>query len=195
MQKGWIVAAIVAGCALAMYGGWKLRDLQANDDVGRTANAESSELPTVGTGLGPRGSAGLSQRLESRTERAARIAAARDAQRDQTRAVVAAGKQNLESAFRSEKTNPTWARGKELELERYVVNPQMDSLNAIPTEFDVECKSSTCRIEAEFASPSAADDWATLYLTNNGGLLPRSTLSKVRQPDGTVKLVMVGSTI
>lgn len=193
MQKAWVLVAIVAVCAIAAYGGWKLRDAQTRQQpaIMNPATPETSTRALPGI----EGGTVVPQRLESRTERTARIAAEREAQRSSTRAAVAAGQQNLEAAFRSEQPNATWARGKEMELERYVVNPQMDAINAVPTDFDVECKARTCRIQAEFASASAADDWAMLYLTNNGGLLPRSSLSKTVQPDGTVKLVMLGSTI
>ena len=195
MRNVWIVAVVAVGGALAMFGGWKLRDLQMDEVTRIPASSESTGPAMGGTAPDRTGQVTSSQRLESRPERAARIAARREAQRTETRALVAAGQRNLESAFRTEETNPAWARGKEQELERHVVNPQMDALNAIPTDFEVECKAKTCRIEAEFATPSAADDWATLYLTNNGGLLPRASLNKVRQPDGTVRLVLLGSTI
>lgn len=196
MHKGSIIALAVVACGLALWGGWALRGTQGHADAAAGAIDDGTGRQAVAAAATPAsGPAAAPQRLESRAERVARLAAQREEQRDMSRKVVAAGRQNLESRFRSEKPNPGWARAKEAELERYVVNPQMDAIDAVPTDFNVECKASTCRIEAEFANPSAADDWATLYLTNNGGTLPRSSLTKVRQPDGTVKLVMVGSTI
>lgn len=134
------------------------------------------------------------QMLETQRERSERVAKMREHQIKRAGAVVAAGKRNLQSAFDAERPNPGWARAKEAELEGYVINPQMEALDAVPTAFNVECRSATCRIEADFTTATALEDWTTLFLTNNAGALPRSSITRNVQPDGTVRLVLLGST-
>lgn len=119
----------------------------------------------------------------------------REDERKSVQDIVATGDRKLRDLYQMETTNQKWAAAKQLELEKFVVVPQMEAINAIPTEFDVRCRSSMCRIVADFPSRTAADDWSTLYMTNNGGLLPRASLNTTAQADGSVRLEILGTTM
>lgn len=192
MRNRWAfaVAMVVIGIIVAATV-WRSRDARQPPAVVAPVDGSMETGPNdvpAGGRTPARGS------LELPQERAARIAKIREAQEVKAAQVVAAGKRTLETAFASEKPNPAWASAKERELEGFVVNPQMESINALPSRFEVQCKSVTCRIEADFPTTTALDDWTTLFLTNNGGTLPRTSMTRIQQPDGTVRLIMLGST-
>lgn len=130
----------------------------------------------------------------SDAEYQARERAERRQRQSQANAIVDTGRRNLESEFASESLDPVWSRAKETELEKFVLDPQMEAIGAIPTAFTVACKSSVCRIVAAFPSKTAAEDWTSLYVINNGGLLSRVSYNHVLQPDGTMQLELIGST-
>ncbi len=194
MRKIQMLAIAVGGlCLLGLgaFGGW----------VAGHRDEPLSAAPAVMAGDAPVGSALGALRpvpgepLLTPEESLARVAADRKAAQSAVAKVVSDGKQNLQAEFQGQRVNTAWARAKETELEKRVVDPQMEAISAIPTAFDVECRSSACRIVAEFPNRSAADDWLTLYLTTNGGLLPRVSFNQTPQPDGSIKLEVLGSTM
>lgn len=179
----------LAACVLAAGGGWYLA---------KRGSAPPPISPQTVEQPGTRGPAVQSSRpgyapMLSEAEEAAKDAEERKASQDGAKAVIDSGRRLLQQRFDSEQPDAAWARRKEAELESRVIDPQMDAINAIPTSFKVECRSATCRIVADFASRSAAEDWLTLYLTTNGGLLKQASFDQAQQPDGTVRMQILGN--
>lgn len=108
--------------------------------------------------------------------------------REQARAVVSAGRNRLVGAYRSEPRSAVWAMQMEQTLTQQSQSPEFASLQANPLDFAVRCRTSTCHITADFASRTAADDWATLYVTNGETGLANTVYDVVVNPDGSVRL-------
>ncbi|MGH8033374.1 MAG: hypothetical protein ACREO8_13700 [Luteimonas sp.] len=98
----------------------------------------------------------------------------------------------VSAQFNAEKVDPTWAPGKEVELQKISSLPEIVSNMAAPIKLDVDCKSSMCRIDGSFASSGDAEDWTTLYMSSVGNRLPSAVVSRVRNPDGTTSVQIYG---
>ena len=120
------------------------------------------------------------------------VAAQRAAEKREVNKVVAAGRSKLVGAYEAENVDQGWAGAKQQALEALQSNEQIEQLNARPVAFDVACRSSTCRVQADFASRLAADDWLTLYLLNAGTELSNSSFRRTDYPDGTASIELYG---
>jgi len=69
---------------------------------------------------------------------------------------------------------------------------QIEQLHAEPQSLDVDCKTSMCRIQADFASESLANDWLTLFATNLGSEMPEASFQHSTNPDGTHRVLVYG---
>lgn len=103
-----------------------------------------------------------------------------------------AGKQKLQSRYEGERVDVAWAAAKQQVLERLSVSPQITQLGAQPLAIQAHCRTSVCRIEADFATRVAADDWHTLYTLNAGTEMSNSSATGSLNPDGTVHLQIYG---
>lgn len=183
------IPAVLLACGLAALGGWHAAKRHAAQSapslpVQRQAAAASTRSPAAASRLVP---------MLAETEEAARQQTERSTEQSEAKRLVDSGRRLLQQRFESEQADAAWARRKEIELESLVITPQMEPINAIPTSFNVECRSATCRIIADFANRAAAEDWLTLYLTTNGGLLKQASFDQSPQPDGTIRLQVVGA--
>jgi hypothetical protein len=105
-----------------------------------------------------------------------------------------AGERKLRGRYESEGVDAGWAPGKQRILEERSVSRQILEANASPVAFNATCRSSVCRITADFASSVAANDWYTLYTLNAGGELFASSVRGTPNPDGSVHLEIYAST-
>ncbi len=108
--------------------------------------------------------------------------------------VAQAGRTKLQGQYQTEAVDAGWAIGKERALETLQSNDQIEQFGARPVALDVACRSSVCRLQAEFASRVAADDWITLYLLNAGHEISRSSYLRTDYPDGTASIELYGQT-
>ncbi len=112
----------------------------------------------------------------------------RQQQRQEVGKVVESGRRKLVGAYESETIDRQWAGNKQRTLESLQSNAQIEELNARPSAFDVACRTSTCRIQADFPSRLAAEDWITLYLLNAGPEIMNSSVNRTILPDGTASI-------
>lgn len=120
------------------------------------------------------------------------IVAQKAAQQHESQKVVEAGRNKLSAQYQSERVQGSWAVAMEQTLERLSTTPQIEELNAKPTSIDVNCRTSVCRITAEFPSKLAADDWFTLYSLNAGPQMPNVSYNQTFNPDGTAHVEIFG---
>jgi hypothetical protein len=79
----------------------------------------------------------------------------------------------LQGRYESEPIDQARASAKQQALETLQSNRQIEELGARPVALDVACRSTICRVQAEFASRVAADDWLTLHLLKAGREMSR----------------------
>lgn len=92
------------------------------------------------------------------------------------------------SRYGSEPVDASWATIKQAELTKLAVSDQISELGVEPKNMSVDCKTTMCRVTADFASMSAGDDWFTLYMGNVGTKVPVASYKYVQNPDGTVSI-------
>jgi hypothetical protein len=102
-------------------------------------------------------------------------------------------RQDLVNLYRSEKTDPAWASAKERELLPLTQVAQIQQMNAVPEQLDIDCKASSCRIQADFDSSRAANDWATVFTASLGSSMPTGTVQQITNPDGSVTIEVYGA--
>jgi hypothetical protein len=102
-------------------------------------------------------------------------------------------RQDLVRLYRSEKTDPAWAAAKERELLPLTQVTQIQQMNAVPKQLDIDCKTSSCRVQADFDSSGAANDWATVFTASLGTSMPTGTVQQVTNPDGSVTIEVYGA--
>jgi hypothetical protein len=116
----------------------------------------------------------------------------RDESRAKAKQIVELGRSQLLSQYNNEKVDPAWAPSREHSLIEHAISPQISELKAEPKNMTSRCRSSVCQITADFATPTAADDWFTLFLTNSGTDLSHASMQTTKNPDGTTHLEIYG---
>lgn len=92
------------------------------------------------------------------------------------------------SRYGSEPVDASWASTKQAELVELSVSGQIRELGVEPENMVVDCKTTMCRVTADFPSTSAGDDWFTLYMGNVGSKVPVASYKYIQNPDGTVTI-------
>jgi hypothetical protein len=122
------------------------------------------------------------------------IRARRNAQQAQRKAnidrIVAAGRKKIAGRYESEPIDSPWANATRQELMEYSLSDQIRATHSEPSNLNIDCRRTTCRIDADFPNATAADDWSTLYLTGAGSRLPNASLQKSDNADGSVHLTI-----
>lgn len=98
----------------------------------------------------------------------------------------------MASSFATEKTDTAWASAHERSLASLQDSGPIRDAGAEAQNFQAECRSSMCRIQADFPNRSAAEDWLQLYTAGLGNNLPVVTAHKTANPDGSVRLEIYG---
>ena len=119
-----------------------------------------------------------------------RIRESRARQRASVQRVVAAGREKIVGRYQSEGIDASWssATRQALMAPALTASDQIRATHSEPSDLAVDCRSTTCRITADFPTMVAADDWSTLYITGAGDQLPNASLSKSANADGSVHL-------
>lgn len=171
--------------------------------VGATWWRSRSDIPTTTNAIAPNAPATPSVIVVRTTPRPAlsppapnpaQARALREAQRTQRKAnidrIVAAGRKKLVGRYESEPIDSRWANATRQELMEYSLSDQIRATHSEPSNLNIACRSTTCRIDADFPNATAADDWSTLYLTGAGSRLPNASLQKSDNADGSVHLTI-----
>jgi hypothetical protein len=152
-------------------------DPAPSTDLAPSPQARASSRPAR-TGTSPR----LARAGDSRARRAQRRAA--------VQRIAAAGRNKIVGRYEGENIDSAWANATRQELMKpeYTASDQIRAVQAEPANLAIDCRSTTCRINADFPNSVAADDWSTLYLTGVGDRLPNASMRKTRGADGSVHL-------
>ena len=118
-------------------------------------------------------------------EKRKRMAAASQ-ERTQKRNAAMAG------SFSAEKSDPAWSGAHERELASLQDSDPMRDAGVKAGNFRAECRSTMCRIQADFPDASAAASWLQLYMGGVGDRLPVATAHQVTNPDGSVRIEIYG---
>ena len=94
--------------------------------------------------------------------------------------------------FASEQIDPAWAPAKESELSEISGREAFAQAGATPTSLAVDCRSSMCRLDGQFATRSQAEDWIMMYMSSVGNGMPNSIVSRSRNPDGSTRVEIYG---
>lgn len=122
-------------------------------------------------------------RAERNRERHAR-------QRAAVARINAAGREKIVGRYESENIDPAWSNAtrQALMAPSLAASDQIRATHSEPSGLAVDCRSTTCRVTADFPNRIAADDWSTFYLTGAGDRLPNATLRKTTNTDGSVRV-------
>ena len=113
-------------------------------------------------------------------------------QQQQSKEIVETGRSKLSTQYQNERIDGGWAVAKEQTLTALGTSTQMEGLNAAPRNLKVQCRATTCRLTADFATKLAADDWFTLYSLDAGAEMPNVSLHQTFNADGTVRVELYG---
>jgi hypothetical protein len=102
--------------------------------------------------------------------------------------ITTAGRKKIVGRYESEPIDSIWANATRQELVKYALSDQIRATHSEPSNLNIDCRRTTCRIVADFPNATAADDWSTLYLTSAGSRLPNASLQKSGNADGSVHL-------
>jgi hypothetical protein len=94
--------------------------------------------------------------------------------------------------YENESVDPPWSAVKEATLLRASTSTQITELGAEPGNLGIDCKSSVCRVTADFSNSSLAEDWVTLFMLNAGSEMPRAVFDYSNNPDRSVHVVILG---
>jgi len=97
----------------------------------------------------------------------------------------------FEARFRADGSDPRWAQDTETAATRAIAEPALGAF-APPTDSDMRCARTMCRMEFTFDSAGAAADWAVYYPIGIGSQLPVMRSQQTRLRDGRAQLVMYG---
>ncbi|MEP6634665.1 MAG: hypothetical protein ABJA62_10710 [Luteimonas sp.] len=195
ISKKWTPAIALGVIAIVVLGGlvWRQALLRTNgpvlvsagtDESSQTAFASTSARPSNARNLARRAPLSAMERLKINEERKR----SRKAHTDKMLASVAA----LAAKQRAEPVDPKWAPAMETRLQDAVQQSQFKEAGAIPTSLEIDCKTTTCRIDAGLANRSSASDFAMLYMSGAGSNLKHAYSSVVTDPDGSSHVVIYG---
>jgi hypothetical protein len=181
----WLVVATLVALIAAAVVYQRTRGSQASDAVVPTEGTASDSYEARRTARSvamPAPRQPLTQEMVAERRQAMVAKRAEVQQRvDQTQAAFM-------SKYNTEPVDPAWAGGKEAALAQLATSPQMQEIGAEPKNLAVDCKSTMCKVTADFPSTSAGDDWFTLYMNSVGAQVPTASYKYVRNPDGSYSI-------
>lgn len=122
----------------------------------------------------------------------AAVQAAREAAKAGAAKITQAGRSMLQGRYEGETVDPAWASQKQATLRERATSAQIDDANAQPTDFQVQCRRTVCKINAVLPSMTAADDWFSLYALNVATDMPNISLNRATNPDGSISVELYG---
>ena len=94
--------------------------------------------------------------------------------------------------FAAEKADPAWSGIHEKELASLQDSDPMRDAGVTAANFKTDCRSTICRIQADFPNSGTANSWLELYMASVGDNLPVATAHQVTNPDGSVRVEIYG---
>jgi hypothetical protein len=186
-------SALLAMIAIAIVAltWWKARESVDGAIKGRATPQAEHARPTVpaNRSIDSRPQSGSSAGLRNDANS---LDSRRSAREEATRKIAKAGRDRLEGRYASERGDPRWAMATERTLSGLQTSPQIEDLGAKPIHFNANCRTSVCRIHADFASRRAAEDWLTLYTLNAAVQMPNVSVQTLANPDGSIRLELYG---
>lgn len=98
----------------------------------------------------------------------------------------------LAGRYAAEPVDPTWASAKEAKLLAASTSDEIRRANAQPRNYTATCRSSVCKIGADFDNRGALEDWLTLFSTGLGSEVPNESYRVTTNPDGSLHLEIMG---
>ncbi|MFP7722488.1 hypothetical protein [Lysobacter sp. A3-1-A15] len=111
------------------------------------------------------------------------------------RAAAPAGptRADLQASHARERLDPAWGPATEQRLTQVGRTEAILAIDADPPSAQhIQCRSSTCRLEFEFASGADATDWTVAYLTGIGSGLSQAQYFTDDLPGGRVRVTIYG---
>jgi len=94
--------------------------------------------------------------------------------------------------FAAAKPDPSWSNAHEKDLASLQDSDPMRDAGAKAANFQADCRSTMCRVQADFPDAGAAANWLQLYMGSVGDRLPVATAHQVTNPDGSVRVEIYG---
>ena len=186
---------IALGMVIAMVLGgvlWRHSAMRAAEQVPSAAlakNGESGETSIVHPERPPVTTQGIAPRREFSQADRLRMGAERNKRRKDMLERVSASNAALVARHRAEQVDPQWAAATEARLQDVAKMSGLEE-SVRPTSLDIDCKATTCKVDAGLASRSLGEDWAMLYMSSVGSNMKRAYTSIVTEPDGTSHVVI-----
>jgi hypothetical protein len=179
-----IIVALMAAATI-----WKTSQTQAPSVMGATAPVDG----TAATAQSNAGAAGprLRQPPTPRRDRANAKPLTREqvAQVRKERTARAARAYDMaRQQFAAQRVDPTWSAKTEQGLQKLTDNAAFAQMGSQPKDVQIDCKSSLCEIQGQFASDREARDWTQVYMTNVGGVVSMGRVRFYPNPDGTTQV-------
>lgn len=190
VKHRWAWPAVSLLLVLFLIAGISLYRASTRESTNPAASPTDVPERVVAKDRAPATHAGASSHLSASPD--ALIAANQRAESEQ-RAKIEQAQQGLAARYRSEPRDATWAAAKERDLLTLTRLEQAGRMNAMPSSVDVDCKTSSCRIAADFTSQTSANDWLTVFTTSLGDSLPFGTTEQKTNPDGSVTIEIFGA--
>lgn len=116
----------------------------------------------------------------------------REASRAQALRRRQAERQAYIDRYAHEQVDARWAGRTEATMLQASRSAQVLELGAEPHALEIDCRTSMCRVQADFASQSSAEDWFTLFSTNLGREMPKASFLYSRNDDGSARVLAYG---
>lgn len=191
----WVLLVLIVALIAAVTLYRQFRSTSATENPSQSAESTGREVtarrlsPEEIRALARRSQATSSQatarNMDEMLEERKRMAAASQA-RMQKRNAAMAGR------FAAEKSDPSWANAHEKDLVSLQDSDPMRDAGVKAADFQADCRSTMCRVQADFPDASAAANWLQLYMGSVGDRLPVATAHKITNPDGSVRVEIYG---
>lgn len=182
-----VVVALVAGVTLyrQMHSHASETGPVAPDSASATASSPVGQGRDPQAGRQLRSAALTPEDMSRLIEKRKLMAAASQARIQQRNATMA-------SSFAGEKPDLAWSVAHEKDLASLQDSGPMHDAGTKAENFRADCRSSMCRIQADFPNQTMAADWLQLYMSSVGDNLPVATAHQIRNPDGSVRVEIYG---
>lgn len=99
----------------------------------------------------------------------------------------------FEQSHRAEPVDAAWATKAKTDLDAIVTSDAMQNSGIKPADYSADCRSSTCRVAAQFKSSGDAEDWGTFYLASSGKTIRQAKMTVVQNPAGGAEVRIYGT--
>lgn len=186
----WVIAGVSLVALAVVIARTGSRDAKLEELAQRVEAIDRGTDPDAPARGASRGARGIS--AQGGVTAARRRDRGRELSPQQQAAEIERQRRMLEAEFKADAPDPG-SNPLVTQLEDTVVGKDMAATGLAPQDLSIECRQSLCRIAGEFARGGDAEDWATMYLSAAGGRIQRARTAQVRQPDGSVQVIIYGT--